>query len=397
MNPLKSTESLKELMWSYYQSFKSPVAWCTSAGPAEILRAFGFTVYFPENHGALIGVTRTANHFIPLAINAGYSGEICSYLTCDIGAYLAKSSPLTKAYGLSSVPQPDLIVYNTNQCREVADWFGFYAREFDCPIQGIYPPRHLDNISSAEIDLVVHQLKDLISVCEETTGEKFDQDRFIEVLRLSSEATTLWQQILQTAKSHPSPMTFFDGTIHMGPIVILRGTQECVNYYRTLLDELNERIKKGEGALANEKYRIFWDGMPVWGRLRALSDLFAKNNAAVITSTYCNSWVFDSFDLNAPLQSLALAYTQIFINRGEETKLMMLKKWVEDYEIDGIVFHDAKTCFNNSNNRFGLPDRLRKETGIPTLVIEGDLNDLRFYSDGQNQTKIETFIEQIAA
>ncbi|MCH8069667.1 MAG: 2-hydroxyacyl-CoA dehydratase, partial [Candidatus Marinimicrobia bacterium] len=275
--------------------------------------------------------------------------------------------------------------------------FGFYAREFDCPIQGIYPPRHLDNISSAEIDLVVHQLKDLISVCEETTGEKFDQDRFIEVLRLSSEATTLWQQILQTAKSHPSPMTFFDGTIHMGPIVILRGTQECVNYYRTLLDELNERIKKGEGALANEKYRIFWDGMPVWGRLRALSDLFAKNNAAVITSTYCNSWVFDSFDLNAPLQSLALAYTQIFINRGEETKLMMLKKWVEDYEIDGIVFHDAKTCFNNSNNRFGLPDRLRKETGIPTLVIEGDLNDLRFYSDGQNQTKIETFIEQIAA
>ncbi len=397
MNPLKSTESLKELMWSYYQSFESPVAWCTSAGPAEILRAFGFTVYFPENHGALIGVTRTANHFIPLAINAGYSGEICSYLTCDIGAYLAKSSPLTKAYGLSSVPQPDLIVYNTNQCREVADWFGFYAREFDCPIQGIYPPRHLDNISNAEIDLVVYQLKDLISVCEETTGEKFDQDRFIEVLRLSSEATTLWQQILQTAKSHPSPMTFFDGTIHMGPIVILRGTQECVNYYRTLLDELNERIKKGEGALANEKYRIFWDGMPVWGRLRALSDLFAKNNAAVITSTYCNSWVFDSFDLNAPLQSLALAYTQIFINRGEETKLMMLKKWVEDYEIDGIVFHDAKTCFNNSNNRFGLPDRLRKETGIPTLVIEGDLNDLRFYSDGQNQTKIETFIEQIAA
>ncbi len=26
-------------------------AWCTSVGPAELLWALGFNVYFPENHG----------------------------------------------------------------------------------------------------------------------------------------------------------------------------------------------------------------------------------------------------------------------------------------------------------------------------------------------------------
>ena len=31
------------------------VAWCTSVGPAELLRAMGFVVYFPENHGAMLG------------------------------------------------------------------------------------------------------------------------------------------------------------------------------------------------------------------------------------------------------------------------------------------------------------------------------------------------------
>ena len=68
-----------------------------------------------------------------------------------------------------------------------------------------------------------------------------------------------------------------------------------------------------------------------------------------------------------------------------------------EYDAQGVIFHDAKTCFNNSNSRFGLPFRLQQETGISTLTIDGDLNDLRFYADGRNQTKIETFIAQLAA
>jgi len=42
-----------------------------------------------------------------------------------------------------------------------------------------------------------------------------------------------------------------------------------------------------------------------------------------------------------------------------------------------------------------LPQRLKEETGIPYLIIEGDLCDLRFFSEGQSITKIETFIEQL--
>ena len=75
--------------------------------------------------------------------------------------------------------------------------------------------------------------------------------------------------------------------------------------------------------------------------------------------------------------------------------MQMLKGWLKDFACDGIIYHDSKTCFNNSNAKFGLPQRLKDETGIPYLVIEGDLCDLRFFSEGQSITKIETFIEQI--
>ncbi len=387
-------------MDGYFQSFltkEKPVAWCTSVGPAELLRSFGFEVYFPENHGALLGSTRTAMDFIPASIKNGYSNHICSYTTSDIGAFLSGKTPLEKHYGLSAVPTPDLIVYNTNQCREVEDWFTFYATQFNCPIAGIHPPRHLNEVNQDVIDLVVKQFKSIIPICEKTSGNEFDIDQFREVLRISKEATLLWKKVLETARVSPAPISFFDGVIHMGPIVVLRGRQDAYDYYAELLAELTEYNKNKQGFLEKENSRIFWEGMPIWGKLRMMSDLFKENNAAVVASTYCNSWIFDDFDERQPFESSALAYTQLFINRSESVKMEMLKKWVDDYRIDGIVFHDTKTCFNNSNAKFGMPLRIKEKYKIPTLVIEGDLCDLRFFSEGQSITKIETFLEQIDA
>lgn len=387
---------LKQVMREYFQSFEGrKVAWCTSVGPAELLRAFGFEVYFPENHGALIGATRMAERFIPAATKAGFSGHVCSYTTSDIGAFLSGDSPLRKHYGMEEVPRPDLIVYNTNQCREVEDWFHFYARHFKCPIAGIHPPRHLHEVGSEELRLVAAQFEQLIPVCEQASGVRFDIDRYRETLRLSQEATGLWQQVLRTAIASPPPLSFFDGVIHMGPIVVLRGTQQAVDYYQALLAELSAHVAEGKGILKKEQSRIFWDGMPIWGKIRMLSDLFLQNNSAVVASTYCNSWIFEDFDEQHPFESAALAYTRIFINLSEDAKMKMLKKWIGEFRIDGVIFHDSKTCFHNSNSRFGMHLRLKEETGIPVLVVEGDLCDLRFFSEGQSVTKIETFLEQI--
>lgn len=398
MYEIKATQNLKEVMRNYFIGMDKgdkKIAWCTSVGPAELLRSFGFEVYFPENHGALLGATRTASDFIPVATKLGYSSEICSYLTSDIGAYLSNETPLLKHYGIKSIPKPDLIVYSTNQCREVQDWFTYFGKEFKCPVVGIQPPRYLDEVTKSDIEDVSAQFKSMIPLCEETSKSKFDIDNFSEVVRLSKEAGLLWKKVLQTAKNSPAPISFFDGAIHMGPIVVLRGTQHAIDYYKILLKELEENVSKGIGFLENEMSRVYWEGMPIWGKLRYMSNLFAQNNTAVVASTYCNSWIFDDFDEKNPFESTALAYSEIFINRSEEAKLKMLKLLVDEFNIDGVIFHEAKTCFNNSNASFGMPLRLKEETGVDTLVIEGDLCDLRFFSEGQTTTKIETFIEQI--
>jgi len=220
-------------------------------------------------------------------------------------------------------------------------------------------------------------------------------DELKHAVALSRQCSDLWEEVLATAAAVPSPLTFFDGTTLMGPAVVGRGTQKAIDVYKLLLEELNERIAQGVGAIGEEKYRIYWDGMPVWGRLGPHSKLFAGLKANVIASTYCSSWIFSALDPEKPMESMARAYTELFIVRSDEYKENYIKGKLELFHCDGIIYHDAKTCPNNSNCRYGLPQRLQAQTNIPALMINGDLNDLRLLSDEQTKTNIEAFIEQL--
>ncbi len=399
---LASTQQLRSLLKSYYTGLDEAtkdnnrkVAWCTSIGPCELLLAMGFDVYYPENHGALLGATRTSTDVIPFAVAAGYSPEICSYLTSDIGAYLKGATPLTKAQGLEAIPKADVLLFNNNQCREVQDWFMFYAREWKVPLVGVNSPRVISEVKESHIQDVVNQMKDIIPTLEEVSGNKFDIDKLKETVGLSKACTIRWRRVLEYAAHIPTPMTFFDHCIHMAPAVILRGTQEALNYYDVLLDELAKWVGEGTAAVPEERYRIYWDGMPIWGRLRMLSDLMIDLQTATVASTYCNSWIFDSLDPEEPFESMARASLECFNVRDEDFKEIYVKEWVDQCKVQGLIFHDAKTCPYNTNSRFGMPQRMQKKLGIPALVIDGDLNDLRCFSEEQTKTNIEAFVEQL--
>ncbi len=398
----KSTAKLKQVMADYFYALdeasktgSQKIAWCTSVGPAELLRGMGFLVYYPENHGAMLGASRMATGLIPFANAIGYSPDICSYLTSDIGAFLRRETPLKRVYGIDSVPRPDILVFNTNQCRDVQDWFNWYARRFEVPSIGIHTHRDIGHIRDFQIRDIARQIEELVPLLEEVGGVPFDMDRLKEAVSLSLQTSRLWRSCLETASSSPSPWTFFDATIHMGPAVVARGTETAVDYYQMLLSELKQRVEQGIGAVDEERHRLYWEGMPIWGRLSALSGQFAALRTSVVASTYCNSWIFDQLDPDDSFVSMARAYTELFIVRDETYKEAYIEQCHDRYGFDGIIFHDAKTCPNNSNSRYGMPDRLRRKLNIPVLTINGDLNDLRCYSEEQTRTSIEAFIEQM--
>jgi benzoyl-CoA reductase/2-hydroxyglutaryl-CoA dehydratase subunit BcrC/BadD/HgdB len=399
---IMATDEMGRIMADYFHELDQAsktgdkkIAWCTSVGPAELLLAMGFLVYYPENHGAMLGSARMAADLIPHANALGYSPDICSYLTSDIGSFVTGETPLKKAFGIESVPKPDVLMFNTNQCRDVKDWFAWYSRKFKVPLLGVHTQRNIGKITDDHLQSIAREIEALVEPLGKISGHPFDMGKFKEVVALSRECSELWKKVLETAANVPAPITFFDGTIHMGPAVVMRGNQPAVDYYKLLLKELEERVANGVAAVDGERFRLYWEGMPIWGRLRAHSELFAGLETCVLASTYCNSWIFTDLDPNDPFKSMAKAYTELFIVRSEEIKEKYMEKMIDLFKIDGVIYHDAKTCPNNSNNRYGMPQRLEEKTGVPSLVINGDLNDMRCVSDEQTKTNIEAFIEQL--
>ncbi len=72
MKEIQSTKIMKKIMADHFLDLdraakegKPKVAWCTSVGPAELLRGMGFLVYFPENHGAMLGATPDGHGIYP--------------------------------------------------------------------------------------------------------------------------------------------------------------------------------------------------------------------------------------------------------------------------------------------------------------------------------------------
>lgn len=136
--------------------------------------------------------------------------------------------------------------------------------------------------------------------------------------------------------------------------------------------------------------------MPIWGRLRDLATLFLELRTCMVASTYANSWIFTALDGDDPFRSMARAYTELFIVRSDPYKEKYLEEMIDTFGVDGVVFHDSKTCPSNTNCRYGMARRIQERLDIPSITIAGDFNDLRCYSDEQAKTQIEAFAEQLA-
>jgi benzoyl-CoA reductase/2-hydroxyglutaryl-CoA dehydratase subunit BcrC/BadD/HgdB len=224
-----------------------------------------------------------------------------------------------------------------------------------------------------------------------------DRDRMMEVGRISFEGSQLWQAVLDTAISKPSPMTAFDAFFHLALIVTLRGTNLSVEYYKGLLAEMQERAKAGIGAIPNEKYRLLWDNLPIWYRMKWLSKKFAEHDACLVADTYTSAWCgsMEYIDVNNFIGSAAEAYTRSYLNLGVDKMAEIVLSMIDKYDIDGIVMHSNRSCKPYSFGQYDIQKIVERERGIPSLLIEADMVDERSFSESQIETRIDAFIEMI--
>ncbi len=398
---LESTRRLKELIHAYYLDVEAAsddpdrkVAACSGLGPVEIIRALDMLPYFPENHAALIGATRQAAPLIARATAEGFSQFASAAMRADVGALLEGSSPLVTAHGIKGPPRPDVAVYSTNTGHELRRWFEYYGAHYGVPVVGLHPPTALHDLERIDLDAAIDQWTRLSIQLRRVSGRPLDSDRLAEIVEWSAQASALWNEILELGQATPAPLTFFDAVTHLAPMLLLRGTPEAVAYYRELKAEIEQRVAQGVAAVPSEFHRVYWDGPPIWGALRALSGLFAGTGTAVVASTFCSVFALKGLGPHDPIASMAEAYTGVFGNRSEQYKTAYLAREFERFGVDAAVYHDCRTTAEASHVRYGLAVRAQRLTGIPALVIEADSHDPRLFSLERVQALLSDFVEQ---
>lgn len=64
-----------------------------------------------------------------------------------------------------------------------------------------------------------------------------------------------------------------------------------------------------------------------------------------------------------------------------------------EYQCDGIVLHPLLTCRTATNHLTVVQDQLMKKLKVPSLIIEGDIVDLKLFDPADALRKAETFEE----
>ncbi|RJP33530.1 MAG: benzoyl-CoA reductase subunit B [Phycisphaerales bacterium] len=368
-----------------------------SGNCVEILRCFDILPVFPEINALQLAIRKNSLPYIIKSEEIGYASDNCAYVKADVGFTLCGGVGES-----GTIPKPSLIVCNFVGCNVYIKWFEHCASMMNVPMVILdIPFVREDKPSREDIEYVMCQLRELIAECERLTGRKFDIDRLREILRESARAERGWTRAKELCKHRPAPFdAYFDSINMMGPINALRGTKEAADFFDRIVEEYERMVADGVGVLDEERFRMVVEGPPPYPYYRNFRNLFETWGAVAVQSTYSTvggTWEFGfCHDPDRPLESIAeQMIVHNLCNRSMLERYRQIKCYVEDWHADALVIHSIKSCRLFSAGQGDMREYFTKDLGVPTLMVESDLEDPRYYAEAQMKNRIDAFFEAL--
>lgn len=389
---LESNKLLQQIMFQnmlmgHQASEENRLAWVTSGFPVEIPVAMDVGVSYPEQYGAIVGSQKVGPEVCGYAEDIGYSQELCSYARASIGSVEnPDNSPM------EGLPKPQALLAGNNICGTVLRWYDAISEQTGAPVFLFDTPPIEDEQPDHHKEYVRRGIERLVAFLGTTFNKTLTDERMQEVADLSSKALGLWTKSLTACKTSPSPLNCADRFLAMGPVVSMRGTELIIDFYQSLLDEVEMRVKEGLGAIRDEKIRLLWDNIPPWHSIFKFFNGLAKRGVVFPADTYTHAWSgkIEGDDLFGSVVSI---YSNVYLNKGLNAKIDKMCKMIKDYNLDGFVMFSVRSCKRYSLGQLVSKEIVAERTGVPGVVIEGDMVDSRVYNEAQIQTRVDALLE----
>ena len=392
-----------------------PVAWCMvnwwQGDP--ILKAMDVATIYPEDYGAVCAAFGAAQGYLERSAADGFPSHMCGYARNCLGytGRMMDAGAIPDEAPMGGMPRPTLLLGSGSLCDARYKWFQALGRYFDAPLwvlelphpgvkEGLTPGAH-----EANIRFIVAQLGEFVTFLENLLGKKMDRDRLDEITTDTVEMNNWWYKVNELRRARPGPMHSRDFWSSMpASLYMAADPGQTAGLYRRMHDEIKERVDNKVSAInTTEKYRLAFLELPPWHSLGFFDKLAERGWNFVIESwAYHPPKPIDLTGVADPLERLArysyhwlTGYYQQAYDAGELWGYFAYPylEYVRDYQCDGVVLHPLLSCRTATNHLTLVADRLMKKLKVPSLVIEGDIVDLKLFDPAGALNKAETFEE----
>jgi predicted CoA-substrate-specific enzyme activase len=365
---------------------RAVVGWRTFLVPSEVFYATGVVPFTPELVCAALSrnqdlIQRTIEH----AEEAGYSLKQCSFLKTIVGGL-----------GDGLLPAPNIVIGSSCFCSGIGAVFHEAAHHFGCPFVYLNLPLHAD--VPAVVDHVAAQLQDLTRLLCGMTGievAEVEKSRLPMAVQRANEASRYWKEVEQLRKSVPSPLSGREALDFASVLSQHWGSEEIIQVYRSLLDEVRQRVDSRVAAVPNEIVRLFWLHLRPYYSDAIMRWIEGAGGAVVFEEVNYPARL--PMDPDDPYRSLA---REILLNSGRYRAFTDewredIRSVVRDFKVDGVIHFAHENCAW-SESVFPPEYRfIRDDLRLPIVSIDGDC--LVRGRDNLMQTRVLSFVENVVA
>ncbi len=368
---------IKELLDAKAEGRKVIGTFCVFV-PEELVLAVD-AVYVGLCAGAELGFEE-AEKFLPR--------NTCSLIKSAFGFKLAKVCPYIEA--------TDLIV-GENTCDGKKKAYESYK-----DLVGNLYVMDLPQMKSAEGKaLLKAEYKKFALKLEELTGKKITIESLKKGIEIVNNKRKAMQRLSALRSANPLPISGLDALL-ANQVFFYDDPVRFTNSVNVICDELEKRIKEGNGVFTKNTPRILISGCPMAVPNWKLPFIIETSNAAIVGEEMCtgergtqNLVTTKGNTIDELIDNIVDRYFKIdcAIFTPNQSRLDHIKKMVKEYHADGVLHYGLQFCQPYQMESKVLEKELEK-AGIPTLLIETDYSQ---EDAGQIKTRIDAFIERIKA
>ncbi len=340
--------------------------------PGELLTAAGLTPYSVEALSCFMAGTRCEQTFLRKTEEEGFPETMCSYHRVFLGAALN-----------GIVPKPKCMVYTNLACDGNMMTFPYLKQSYEIPGFYIDVPYEKNHDS---IQYVAAQLRELKRFLEDVTGKKIPEETVKAAVNNSRKAAEYYEKQLFLRKDHDIISTLTNELYALFMCHLLAGTESSIKYTKLLYNDV-------KNAPRSDGFHVLWmHTMPFLQD--AVKDVFNYSDKIHISASDFIADGFRQMKAEDPYEALAEKMVNCIYNGNIDQRIEESKKLAKLTGADGGILFAHWGC-KNTIGASSLIKKALEESGLSTMILDGDGCNPANASDGQISTRLQAFVEML--